>query len=211
MDAFIDHLHRRLQQPLPGQEAQFRLAHAARYTAAPPPPNARKASVLVLFFPKDEHWHLVLIERESSNPNDRHSGQVSFPGGQHDSGDPDYQYTALREAWEEVKAPMDQIQVLGALTELYIPVSNFLVYPYVGWLAEQPAFAPQLSEVRAILETPFASFQKPDSLRTTDIEIGQGLRLRDVPYFDIDGRIVWGATAMIISELLEVVGSNKSF
>lgn len=205
MDTFIAHLQHRLQQPLPGQEAQFRLAHAARYTAAPPPDNARKAGVLVLFFPKDEAWHIVLIERESSNPNDRHSGQVSFPGGQYDPQDPDYQYTALREAWEEVSAPMQQIRVLGALTELYIPVSNFLVHPYVGWLPERPNFAPQLSEVRAILETPFADVQKPESLRTTDLELSQGLRLRNVPYFDLHGRIVWGATAMILSELLEVV------
>jgi 8-oxo-dGTP pyrophosphatase MutT (NUDIX family) len=187
------------------------MAHAVRRYTGAVPPQARKAGVLILFFPKNNHWHLVLIERESSNPNDRHRGQISFPGGQYDPTDADLRQTALREAWEEVQAPIEHIEVLGPLTELFIPVSNFLVHPYVGWTPHTPAFSPQVSEVKTILEVPYAHFQNPDNLGRIDIEVGQGLRLPQAPYFDVQGRILWGATAMILGELLALTNPDASF
>ncbi|MCB0643940.1 MAG: CoA pyrophosphatase, partial [Phaeodactylibacter sp.] len=97
------------------------------------------------------------------------------------------------------------IELIGALTELYIPVSNFLVYPFVGRIDYTPTFRPQEDEVAGILHVPFDEFLKPESLRYKDMHIGSGLRLIDVPYYHIQDRVVWGATAMMLSELLEVM------
>ncbi|MCB9080784.1 MAG: CoA pyrophosphatase [Lewinellaceae bacterium] len=194
-----------LQRPLPGQQAQFRMAHAARYDNSPPPPTAKQAAVLALFFPKKSDWHLVLIERESHNENDRHRGQISFPGGRWDDTDTSLAYTALREAEEEVGVNRQAIRLLGPLTELYIPVSNFKVSPFVGFTETTPVFQPQESEVRRILEVPFAEFLNPAVCQKTNIPIAPNLLLRDVPFFAVENQVVWGATAMILSELLAVL------
>jgi 8-oxo-dGTP pyrophosphatase MutT (NUDIX family) len=203
-DPFIQHLAERLQAPLPGPEAQFRMAHVARRHAATPPPNARQAGVLALFYPKALDWHIVLIEREQNNPNDRHGGQISFPGGKHETGDATLMHTALREAEEEVGAPAEQVQVLGALTPLYIPVSNFQVNPFVGFLSDMPTFRLQTEEVRSILEVDFHTLRAPHTRQSTTIRIASNMALSNVPYFNVQGKVVWGATAMILNELLEL-------
>ncbi|MEM9259878.1 MAG: CoA pyrophosphatase [Bacteroidota bacterium] len=204
MNTFIDDLQAALQQPLPGQVAQFEMAHGVRKNTIPPPPDAREAGVMALLFPKARQWHLTLIQRTSTNPNDRHSGQVSFPGGKREESDDSLQITALREAEEEVGVKADDITVLGSLTELYIPVSNFKVQPYVGFLAYQPTFDPQPSEVQMVIEAPFTAFQDRANHKLRDLQIQTNLVLRNVPYFAIDEHMVWGATAMMISELLHI-------
>lgn len=205
MDAFIEKLGRALQAPLPGPEAQYRLAHAVRRTSGPPPASARPAAVLALFYPHRHDWRLVLIQRATAHPNDRHGGQISFPGGKVEPEDETLAQAALREAEEEVGAPSDQIRILGRLTELYIPVSNYLVHPFVGYLDHVPRLRRQVSEVDAILEVPFREFEDSSNIRLTDIRISEQIFLREVPYFAVQDKVVWGATAMIISELLEVV------
>lgn len=112
---------------------------------------------------------------------------------------------ALRETEEEVGVPAQQVEILGQLTELYIPVSNFLVHPFVGLLHGTARFVPQAGEVEAVLTPPLAAFQQPGNRKTTDIKINQAIALKNVPYFDVEGRIVWGATAMIMNEFLELL------
>jgi 8-oxo-dGTP pyrophosphatase MutT (NUDIX family) len=204
MDAsFINQLKEALQKPLPGRNAQFRMAHLARRGYAEAPPSARKAAVLALFYPKNTVWQLALIQRTSSNPNDQHSGQISFPGGRFDPHhDESLLHTALRETEEEIGIPKHQIQALGALTELYIPVSNFLVFPFVGFSSETPDFNLQATEVQSILEVPFSHFQHPDNCSVADVKVGGKLTLNNVPCFVLNHHIIWGATAMILSELL---------
>ncbi|MCB0639493.1 MAG: CoA pyrophosphatase [Lewinella sp.] len=211
MDTFIEKLTQRLQEPLPGPEAQYRLAHAVRRPLGPPPPDARQASVLDLFYPKADEWNLVLIERTSSHPDDRHGGQIGFPGGRVEPEDPSLGHAALREAEEEVGAPAHDIRLLGRLTELYIPVSNYLVHPFVGWLDYAPDFRRQVTEVAAILEVPYASFQDLSNLRKTDLQITPSIRLREVPFFAVQQKIVWGATAMMIGELLALSEGEGHF
>lgn len=206
----IRHIEKGLQQPLPGQQAHNIMAHAARDTRPPVPPSARKASVLALFYPKADNWHIVLIERTSHNPNDRHKGQISFPGGKHDDTDENLEYTALREANEEVGVDANQIKILGALSKLYIPVSNFNVHPFVGFMEHTPRFIPQESEVADILEVPFHHFTIPKTKQLTDIKISPQITLKGVPYFNIHNRVVWGATAMMMSELIEVVRLSQA-
>ncbi len=201
MQYFIEQLNEKLKQPLPGAEAQYSMAHVARRTHLPAPPGARKAGVLALFYPENGDWNLVFIERTSGNPNDRHSGQISFPGGQYDPADGSLVNTALREAHEEIGVPPEAVSLAGRLTELYIPVSNFLVHPVVGYALVKPAFQPQPEEVASILEAPFSRFLAPETVKLTDITVMQNLTLKDVPYFDVGGKVIWGATAMILGEL----------
>jgi 8-oxo-dGTP pyrophosphatase MutT (NUDIX family) len=201
----IKKVGRQLKNPLPGEDAQYRMATLGRYRRITPPVTAVNAGVLALFFPKGDQWHIVLIERTSRHAQDRHRGQISFPGGRQEPGDPSLEYTALREAEEEVGIKIDEVQVLGKLTELYIPVSNFLVHPYVAYTEVHPIFEPQPSEVAAILEVPFEHFLTEKNIRRMDMTVQGNVRLKDVPYFDIGGKVLWGATAMMMSELLALV------
>lgn len=210
-DSLKNQLLAGLQRPLPGVAAQYKLAHVLRQQAPAPPKNARRAGVLALFYPhlSDEggkyNHNLIFIQRSSREPRDRHSGQISFPGGSHESGDQDLAATATRETWEEIGVPVHRIEVLGALTDLYIPVSNFLVSPYVGYIDHQPTFTRQESEVDGILEVPFDAFFAPNARQLMDKELANGLRLTKVPHWMVAGHQIWGATAMITSELVELV------
>jgi hypothetical protein len=116
---------------------------------------------------------------------------------------------ALREAHEEVGVSPLQVEILGRLTELYIPVSNFVVHPFVGVLLGPPDFTPQPGEVEAILTPSLTLFSQFENRKVTDLTVGQGIKLTGVPYFEVEGRAVWGATAMILSEFLEVMHNNR--
>ena len=112
--------------------------------------------------------------------------------------------TALREAEEEVGIVATSINVIGQLTDLYIPVSNFNVYPTVGYINYAPTFLPQLSEVKSIIEVPFTTFLDPAYTKVRNISINKHITLNRVPYFDAGGKVIWGATAMIMSELIQI-------
>jgi 8-oxo-dGTP pyrophosphatase MutT (NUDIX family) len=210
-DPFIQSLRAQLQLPLPGTVAQYRMAGIRRLAEqnahALPPDDAKVACVLNLLFQNDGVWHTVLIER-TKNPRDRHSGQVSFPGGRYEDRDGALENVALREAEEEIGIPASSVHILGQLTDLYIPVSNFLVHPFVGVLQGAPDFKPQIGEVAAILTPPIHLFAQAVTKKVIDLPLPQGITLKDVPYYDINGTIVWGATAMIISEFMDVLGQD---
>ena len=193
-----------LERPLPGAEAQYRMAHAARSSYPRAKQNTRIASVLLLLYPKQDSWHTLYIQRVSSNPNDRHRGQIAFPGGMRESGDLDLAHTALREAEEEVGLAQDRVQMLGQLTPLYIPVSNFLVHPFIGFTDHTPGWTLQADEVAEIIEVPLSHMRDPLIRRYKHIQLSPRLTLRNVPYFDLEGRVLWGATAMITNEFLEL-------
>lgn len=198
-----------LMNELPGREAQLRMAHVTRSRYVEAPSDARVAAVMVTLFPKEENWNLLLIKRKTVH-GDRHSGQIGFPGGKFEPEDGTLIQTALRETEEEVGIGRGNINVLGPLTDLYIPVSNFVVHPYVGVLDQQPTYRLQPTEVSRVYETPLRRFLHPDARKKTDLQIAEGLNLKNVPYFDVEGEVLWGATAMILSELLEVIKSNFS-
>jgi len=200
----IDKIRHKLSQTLPGRIAQLKMAPALRQHYKGAPDDATVACVLVLLFPKNDNWHFTLIQRVS-HKKDRHSGQISFPGGRLEEDDKSLLAGALREAEEEVGVARDEINVLGKLTQLYIPVSNFLVHPFVGFLEKMPEFVPQPSEVDSILEIPVAELNKKENKKTRDISGGKNIILKNVPYFDFEGKVVWGATAMMLSEFEWVV------
>lgn len=171
------------------------------------PPTARQSAVLILLFPKWDDWHIVLMERVG-NPNDPHSNQISFPGGALEPTDDSLQTCALREAEEEVGIPPQAVKMIGAMTDLYIPVSNFHVHPFLAWMEAPPQYQQQTAEVKQVVEAPLSILQNPAYQKIKDVHTATGILLKDVPYFDIGGKHVWGATAMILSELIEILGRD---
>lgn len=206
--SFIHTIRNRLSSPLPGKEAQYKMAFAHRVEELQrrlnPPDDAKTACVLLALWEETGEWRTALIRR-TENPRDRHSGQISFPGGRHDATDASFAHTALREAHEEIGILPEQVEILGTLTELYIPVSNFSVFPFVGLLNAPPTFQPQVGEVEQIFAPSLAYFQNPDARSTADVLVGGQLMVRQVPCFMVEDRPVWGATAMILSEFLELI------
>lgn len=200
----ISQLEQELRGQLPGQDAQFQMATLSRYNKLVPPMDARDAGVLILLYPKAHsgNLHIVFIERQSLDGRDHHRGQIAFPGGKREPEDADLSFTARREAEEEVGVDKDEIILLGSLTQLYVPVSRFLIHPHVGFIDKEPAFVPQPSEVKKIIEAPLEQLLDVRSRRRKDIEAPNKMMLRDVPFFEINGHTVWGATAMILSEFL---------
>src|SRR5690606_24159695 len=136
-------------------------------------------------------------------------GQISFPGGRMHTGEIPEE-TAVREAFEEIGSPPEYIKPLGRLTSLYIPVSNHLVFPVVAFLQEPYAWTPQESEVEQVLEMPLMPLTASDARILTNIDLGSGQTLKEVPSFYYGGHIVWGATAMILGEFIEVLERMKS-
>ncbi len=164
--------------------------------------DARHAAVLLLLYPAPA-THLALIQRaEYPGP---HSGQISFPGGEIETGDRDAAAAALRETEEEIAVPREHIRLITSLSDLYIPASHFVVHPFVGISDERPAFRPDPGEVAAIIEVPLDFFFRKENTGIRKMQLGNGLTA-DVPYFDINGKTLWGATAMILSEFLTLLG-----
>lgn len=209
---FIEKLRLRLQEPLPGWAAQWEMAS---HRLVEPPSNTsatrrqapqkhKTAGVLALLYQKQGLWHTALMHRTPSTF--VHGRQVSFPGGGAEPDDADPGQTALRETEEEFGILRHHIQLLGALTELYIPASNYLVHPFVGYIpGKAPGFNPDPNEVAEIMEVPLQHLFDPERRKTTEIRLSQELVLPDVPYYDLLGRVVWGATAMMLSELSVVL------
>lgn len=166
--------------------------------------NAKKSAVLILFYPKNNQTHIALIKR--STDNSVHSAQISFPGGKSEMSDKSLIHTALREAEEEIGIVADSVRIIGSLSELYIPPSNFDVYPFVGVTYDTPIFKPNY-EVQKILEVDLATLMNPETCTYRKIQHRTGNDFV-VPCYYIQGEVVWGATAMIISELMEVVNGD---
>jgi 8-oxo-dGTP pyrophosphatase MutT (NUDIX family) len=210
---FVEQIRRKLTEPLPGQSAQLRMAFAQRAEQLrldpSVPAHAKIACVALILWQNQDDWHTILIQR-TTNPQDRHSGQISFPGGKYDENDGNLITTALREVHEEIGVPPAQVEILGQLTELYIPVSNFVVYPFVGVLSGSPTFSLQAGEVEHIMMPPIRHFQEEGNKAFKELRVGTGVLLKDVPCYVVEEKAVWGATAMIISEFLELLSPAGS-
>ena len=200
---FIKKIQSALEKELPGENAQFKMAHISRKQASSTiPENAKQAAVMLLLFPKNDVWNTVLIQRTTTDK-DTHSGQVSFPGGKKETADASLADCARRETFEEVGVPLENIQLLGALTPLYIPVSNFHVFPFVGFVVEEPNWQKQTSEVSEVISVAIEHFFSDKNKKITTVK-GKGYTLENTPCFDVNGKIVWGATAMILNEFAEL-------
>lgn len=205
---FIQKLRTRLQNELPGRTAQVRMATATRLLDPKYPDKVRQAGTLLLFYQKGKDWYFPLIQRPSNNPKDRHGGQISFPGGKKEKLDVDLTATALREAQEEIGVKAEDIEVVGQLSDLYVPVSNFMIHPTVGYLSYIPIFKRQVTEVEEVIEIRVKDLLEEANIKRKDLDLPQGFRLKNVPYFDIDNRMIWGATSMILSECVSILKDN---
>lgn len=201
----IPALKERLQTPLPGWQSQWELSSLPGRPRTPPDLH-RKGAVLSLLYPHREELHMVFMKR--TNDGKAHGGQISFPGGKQEPEDQTLHITALRESEEELGIVQQEVQLLGGLTTLYIPASNFLVQPVVGYAANRPIFRPSPVEVEEILEVSVAQLlQTPVS--TTSVTVNSGFTF-DAKAFLVNDQIIWGATAMMLNELLTAIRDVSS-
>lgn len=198
---FIENLKTNLQKPLPGVEAQFEMAHVKREKVLANSDESQKyrpSAVLILLFPNEQNQiSVLLIERMTYNGH--HSGQIAFPGGKAEPSDKDLEETALREFFEETGADVSPT-VIGQLTPVYIPVSKFMVQPFVSFVEQKPNFSASAYEVNELIEWEINHLLNPDIIKETIIEPTPGYKIK-TPYFDVQGKVLWGATAMMLNEL----------
>ncbi len=207
-DMFMfDRIRTLLQKPLPGRAAHLEMAPESRIESLlvetpEQVAHARKAAVLILLYDIAGETRTVLIKRPIYDG--VHSGQIAFPGGRYEITDKDLTETALREAEEEIGINRHDVTVLGNLSQLYIPPSDFLILPVVGGMNGIPKFTAQTSEVDGILEIPLHTlFDKRN--RSTTVITGKDYGTFHAPCYTIDGEIIWGATAMVINEFDKVI------
>lgn len=163
----------------------------------------RVASVLMLFYPREAQTYFALIRRAQSKG--KHSGQIALPGGRQETLDEGKNaQTALRETEEEIGVPRSEMELIRETTSLYIPPSNFRVYPFLAFAKATPSFTPQISEVKEILEVPLRQLMDDSCLTETRLSTSYAQNLH-VPAYLLNDEIVWGATAMMLSEIRSIL------
>lgn len=202
---FVERLREQIQEGLPGPDVQYLMAPGMRPRYLRPediPGHPRLSSVLLMIYPKAGSLHTAFIKRTEDEG--MHSGQISLPGGKKEDTDADLQSTALRETEEELGIAVNDIQVIGQLSHLYIDVSHFLVYPFVGCLHREPRFRPEPKEVERVIEWPLDGLMACKVL-DGDIPV-RGMKVR-APYYPLGRDQLWGATAMIVREFVAIAGA----
>jgi 8-oxo-dGTP pyrophosphatase MutT (NUDIX family) len=204
LDQVVSILERKLKNELPGRKGQIHMAPApvdeARFNILEPS-HARKGAVLLLLFPDKSGCMVPFIKRPTYSG--IHSGQVALPGGKWEESDGALENTAIRETEEEIGVQGSKIQIIGKLSKLYIPPSNFLVTPFVGFTKERPQFVSDPREVDKMIYCGFETLVDKRIRKETMIEVNAQYSLM-APYFAIEDEIVWGATAMMLSELMVI-------
>ncbi|MEO8773461.1 MAG: CoA pyrophosphatase, partial [Gelidibacter sp.] len=202
-DTFLKSISKIEHITLPGEDSQVKMSPTYRLELVDQQrelmKNARKAGVMALFYPDgNQNTKLILILRKTYSG--VHSAQVGFPGGKLEVEDPSLEYAALRETFEEVGVPIENMTVLKAMTPLYIPPSNFMVYPFLGITIKTPQFLKQDDEVEDLIEVPLADFLNDANISSQMLMTSLQKEV-EVPIFKLNGHVVWGATAMMLSEI----------
>lgn len=205
----IEQTRRLLQGPLPGAKAHSLVMSYLRDDALAIRRSGRafkEGAVLFLLYPHNNTLQTALILRPEYEG--VHSGQIAFPGGRREKEDADLSHTALREAREEVGLISDEVELIGRLSEVYIPPSNYIVRPYVAYTHKRPEFVPDPREVQRVLEYDIEYFLHTDAIRNESVLLSGGARLK-VGAFNQDGHVIWGATAMMISEFRMLLNEDR--
>ncbi len=200
----IEKIKQSIEDSLPGKKYQYKMAPSDRIIRdhSINLKTIRKSAVLILLFYKEEKLHVLLTQR--ANYNGPHSGQISFPGGKFEhKKDQDLIDTAIRETFEEINLSHRYFKILGPLTSLNIPISQISVQPYLAFCSNIETANSENYEVTDIYEIPINHLQNP---RNTKIKSKNNI---EFPYFDFEGKVIWGATAMILSELLEIISHSE--
>lgn len=207
LTTFAEKLKAQLNNPLPGKEAHKKMSPHRRfpYQKSPNILHCKLSAVMILLYEKDDAIYLPIIVRPTYDG--VHSGQLSFPGGKRENQDIDNLATALRETEEEIGIRANDITIIGELTSLYIPKSNFMVYPFVGYIKGTPLFNIETNEVDSLVHLSLSS------LSDESIKSSYHFKAGDIdiiaPCWKIDGHDLWGATAMILAELEELIQRIK--
>lgn len=202
-------LNQKLQEPLPSKEALEMMFPRIKSMPEKLPSDAKMSAVMILLFHKNEEWHFLTIRRTEDGH--AHSGQISFPGGRQEPSDKDLLETALRETFEEIGIEQNRIKPIGALSPVYIPVSNYQVFPYLGFVEELNEFTLSIDEVKEVIEIPLSIILAPQSKVLAEIStsLEPNFKIKVNAYKLPDETIIWGATAIIIAEL-ELILKNQT-
>lgn len=213
----IKYLKERLQHELPYhdirnerlnvdlEEMILEAEKAAKVNFLKHPP--RLCSVLILLYKKNEEWYLPMILRPAHSR--AHPNQMAFPGGKQEESDKDLIDTAIRETKEEIDVQVSRHQILGALTQMYIPPSNALVTPYIAYLENQPTYIPEAAEVAAVLDIPLSELRKPENKGTKKVIMANGAYI-NLPSFFSNGKEIWGGSARMIAEIIELLKEKEA-
>jgi 8-oxo-dGTP pyrophosphatase MutT (NUDIX family) len=200
----LDEVRRALALPLPGRRAQVRMSPSPRpgdVFPLPPEIQPKEAGVLILLFPRSDDLGFFLTRRTDTVEN--HKGQISLPGGAQEKGE-SLEQTAVRETCEELSVDLARVQVIGGpLTPVYIPVSGFRATAYVAYTPVRPVVTPEPGEVVEIIEMPLDVLIDEKTIEEETWELRD--RRARVPFFNVNGHKVWGATAMILGEFVEML------
>lgn len=204
---FLKSLSKIKNIPLPAEASQYKMMPSYRKELIALQneniKNAKQSAVLALFYPDVEYkTRIALILRKTYKG--VHSAQIGFPGGKIEDVDTNLMDTALRETHEEIGVNPKHITVIKQMTQLYIPPSNYSVRPFIGYTDNTPNFILQEEEVQAILEVPVSDFIDDTKIVTTKVMTSYK-NLIEVPAFEFNGYIVWGATAMMLSEVKDLL------
>jgi 8-oxo-dGTP pyrophosphatase MutT (NUDIX family) len=210
MHDFANRLKTEILKGLPGTDAQWQMASSDRFVKnfpRLPGKDARIAAVLILLYPSNGSICTVFMQRPDYNG--VHGGQISYPGGKQEPEDADVIQTAFREAHEETGVDPSKVNLIGTLTPLFIPVSNMIVTPVAGWLNEEPLYKIKSDEVVFLFEADLKKLLDPAIVKSKPFEI-RG-EMVEIKYFDYNGNTIWGATAMILHELLLIIRRGGFF
>ncbi len=205
----IEEITKSLNNPLPGQDIQYQMASDDRRANIPDYKTLvdyRESAVCLMLYVKDNELHFPLIERVKYPG--VHSGQIALPGGKFESTDLSMEAAALRELQEETGIELSYLTLLGKLTEVYIPPSNFMVYPFIAFSSQEPVFIMNKYEVEQIIEFKMGDLLDDSLLGKTTISTNNGNKI-EAPYFNIHGHILWGATAMMLNEFKHLIKRNE--
>lgn len=198
--AFVEQLGVELQGKLPGSEAHQVMAPknrpAFRFKYDTPP---RPGAVMILLYEEEGTTYFPLIRR--SEYRGVHSGQIALPGGKAEESDRDLIATAIREAQEEIGIDPNKIEIIGSLTSFFVAASNFQILPVVAYAKEYPQFLPDEREVAGVLRANLEEIIDPQTIKEKEITPAEGITF-EAPYYDLQGHVVWGATAMMLSEFV---------
>jgi 8-oxo-dGTP pyrophosphatase MutT (NUDIX family) len=205
-ELFLDKIRQEITERLPGETAHVKMSPEHRIlssAALKKAENIRDCAVAIVLYRIDNRIECILTQRPNYAGN--HSGQVSFPGGKKDFSDENLEVTARRECFEEIGIPKEEGMLLGKLTDVYIPVSGFLVKPFVFYHNALPELVPDKREVAEILRFSLFDLKKETLISYTEIRLDDGTIFRNIPYFNLANKKVWGATALILSEIKEIL------
>ena len=196
---FLIKLTKKMNGKLPGRVSHEIMMVKPRYKSIEKKAST-PAAVLILLYPIKDKWHFFLTKR--TNNVEHHKGQISLPGGMLEKGE-SHKEAAIRETFEELGVQSEDINIIGPLTPLYIPISNFKIFPFVGWINSTPDLKIQSKEVSKVFSPSISSLTDPKTKKIKDsILLGQKVK---IPFFNLKNEVVWGATSMILSEFKKIL------